>query len=70
MARVSFVNFLEFRFLNFKRWLKIVHLSGNQLVGYLFSPFAGKEPLNFSLLRLLLPLPIFNSNTFSDIILR
>ena len=80
MARVSFVNFLEspfFELLNFacqiiKRWSKFIHVSGKQLVAYLFSPFAGKEPLNFSVFRLLLPSPIFNSdgNTFSDIILR
>lgn len=80
MARVSFVNFLESPFfepLNFarqiiKRWSKFIHVSGKQLVAYLFSSFAGKEPLNFSVFRLLLPSPIFNShgNTFSDIILR
>lgn len=78
MARVSFVNFLEFPFfelLNFarqiiKRWSEFVHVSGNQLVAYLLSPFAGKESLNFSVFHLLLPSPIFNSNTFLDTILR
>lgn len=70
-----FWNFRFFEFLNFarqiiKRWSKFVRVSGNQLVAYPFSPFAGKEPLNFSVFRLLLPSPIFNSYTFLDIILR